>query len=220
MAPTSATDDRPDTMRGPFRAGRGRTSRRGTARRAGGWLLAALLAAACGTEGAADGEPAVRSGEAAAPSAVRDSVLTELRSYYGDFSARDWEAFVDHFWPDATITTVWRPPGEERERVTVQTAEAFAEAGPEGPGSREIFEEEMMSHRADVDEEAGVAVVWADYRARFGDPGDVAEWRGTDVFTLLRHGGRWRIASLVFVPEDGEDSTPDDGPETGASSSP
>lgn len=180
----------------------------------------AALAAACGGSPDAGGE--ARAG-AAADSAVasdatgadrpdvgsptgqaaRDSVLAELRAYYRDFSARDWEAFRDHFWTDATITTIWRPEGEAKERVLVQTAAEFAEAGPQGPGSREIFEEEMTSHRADVDAAAGVATVWADYRARFGDPGEVMEWTGTDVFTLLRHDGRWRIASLVFVPEGG-----------------
>lgn len=189
------------------------------------FLASAVLFAGCGSdvaseEGreaearAASDAPAARDGtggsapEAVADAAARDSVLVELRAYYRDFSARDWKAFREHFWPDATITTIWRPGGEERERVMVQTAGDFADAGPEGPGSREIFEEEMVSHRVDVDGRAGVATVWADYRARFGDPGDVTEWGGTDVFTLLRHDGRWRIASLVFVPEAGDDAPP------------
>ena len=176
--------------------------------------LAVALSVACGQDpGRDEGSAAASPRSGAAEDSAREAVLAELGSYYRDFSARDWEAFVDHFWPDATITTIWQPEGEPRPRVTVQTAAEFAEAGPEGPGSREIFEEEMTSHRADVDGAAGVATVWAGYRARFGDPGDVMEWTGTDVFTLLRHGGRWRIASLVFVPEAGEG--PDTEGETG-----
>jgi hypothetical protein len=179
-------------------------------------LAGALLAVACGPEPAPeeerDADAAVARDHARGLDAdtVHEAVLAELRAYYQDLSARDWQAFRDHFWSDGTITTIWRPQGEEEERVMVQTAAEFAEAGPEGPGSREIFEEEMVSHRADVDGRAGVATVWAGYRARFGDPGDVTEWEGTDVFTLLRHDGRWRIASLVFVPESGGGSEAED----------
>ena len=52
------------------------------------------------------------SAQAALPSEEEDSsgergeVLAELRRYYADFSARDWEAFASHFWKGATITTV------------------------------------------------------------------------------------------------------------------
>ena len=165
--------------------------------------LVVALGTGCGPDSGRDegSASAGSSRSAAGEPAPREAVLGELEAYYRDLSARDWAAFREHFWADATITTIWRPPGEERERVTVQTAAEFAEAGPEGPGSREIFEEEMTSHEIDVDGPAGVATVWADYRARFGDPGDVTEWEGTDVFTLLRHERRWRIASLVFVPD-------------------
>lgn len=203
-------DPRRPQTRGPFRHRRGERRSRAAILPVAGLVLAAALAPACGTDGrGGDGSPA-----------ARDSVLAELRAYYRVLSARDWETFPDHFWPDATITTVWGPEGGPGPRVWVQTAAEFAEAGPEGPGSREIFEEEMVSHRAEVDATAGVATVWADYRARFGDPGDVAEWEGTDVFTLLRHDGRWRIASLVFVPDRGDGSGDGEGPPGGEGSGP
>ncbi len=48
-----------------------------------------------------------------------------------------------------------------------------------------------------------LAQVWAAYEARFGDPGDIQEWTGIDAFTLLRFDGRWRIASIAFVANDG-----------------
>lgn len=152
------------------------------------WLLTA-----CGETDAGPDE------SAATVQGARAEILAELQEYYADFSARDWEAFSDHFWPDATITTVWQPPGETGERVVVTSVAQFVEQAPEGPGSREIFEEEMTS--ADLRVTGNLAQVWARYSARFGDPGDVAEWEGTDAFTLLKHEGSWRIVSLVFASD-------------------
>ncbi|MBW3554544.1 MAG: nuclear transport factor 2 family protein [Gemmatimonadetes bacterium] len=48
--------------------------------------------------------------------------------------------------------------------------------------------------------EGPLAQAWARYEARFGDPGDVAEWSGIDAFTLMKHDGRWRIVSLAYAP--------------------
>ena len=94
-----------------------------------GWT-ALLLVAACGPDGP-EGEPAAAPGGPA-----RAEVLAELEAYYADFSARDWDAYSDHFWPGATITTVWRPPGEDADRVVVTSVPEFVERAPEGPGSR------------------------------------------------------------------------------------
>lgn len=148
-----------------------------------------VLVAACGPDG---GGERSRSAEAA-----RTEIRAELEAYYVDFSARDWPAFSDHFWPGGTITTVWRPPEEEGERVVVTSIPDFVDQAPQGPGSREIFEEELLS--AEIRVTGNLAQAWARYSARFGDPGDVAEWEGTDAFTLMRHDGRWRIVSLAFA---------------------
>lgn len=132
--------------------------------------------------------------------ATRAEIVAELEAYYADFSARDWEAFADHFWKGGTITTVWRPPEEESERVVVTTIPDFVARAPEGPGSREIFEETMLG--AEVRVTGNLAQAWARYAARFGDPGDVMEWEGTDAFTLMKHDGRWRIVSLVYAGDE------------------
>jgi hypothetical protein len=127
------------------------------------------------------------------------AVLTALRAYYRDFSARDWSAFADHFWPDATIATIWQPPGEDSIRVVATAIPDFIAQAPSGPGSRAIFEESMIDARIRV---AGdLAQAWVRYRARFGDPGATREWAGVDAFSLLRHGGQWRITSLAFQGE-------------------
>jgi hypothetical protein len=133
------------------------------------------------------------------PDSLRTEVLGFVESYYAALSARDWEAFQEHFWPGATISTVWRPPGEDSSRVVVGTVPGFVERAPEGPGSREIFQERMIG--AEVLLSGGLAQVWALYRARFGDPGDVTEWVGIDAFTLMKHQGTWKILSIAFAPE-------------------
>jgi hypothetical protein len=137
------------------------------------------------------------------PAPVTDSaraeVLVFLESYYDAFSDRDWDRFAEHFWPGATITTVWQPPGEPAAQVTVTTVPEFVRQAPEGPGSREIFEERMLA--AELHVRGTLAQAFARYRARFGDPGEVAEWEGIDSFSLLHHDGEWRIVALSFASE-------------------
>jgi len=131
---------------------------------------------------------------------MEDEVRAELLSYYADFSARDWEKFAGHFWPDATLTTVWQPPGEPTPRVVVTPIPEFIAKAPEGPGSKPIFEEKMTS--AEMRIHGNLAQVWARYEAKFGEPGQVAEWSGIDAFTLMKHDGRWRIVSLAYTGEE------------------
>ena len=128
-------------------------------------------------------------------------VRLALEAYYDAFSDRDWPRFRESFWSGATLTTVWQPPGEDAPRVEAVTVPEFVARAPEGPGSREIFEERMLS--ADVRTRGDLATAWVRYRARFGDPGEVAEWEGTDVVTLLRHDGAWRIVSLAYAAGEG-----------------
>lgn len=134
------------------------------------------------------------------PPALRDEVIEFLSSYYESFSARDWPRFADHFWPGATITTVYQPEGQSTPRVVAHTVPEFVAAAPMGPDSREIFEERMLA--AEVRVRGDLASVFARYRARFGDPGDISEWAGIDSFSLMKQDGEWRIVALSFVPED------------------
>ncbi len=127
---------------------------------------------------------------------ARTQVRALLTRYYRDFSARDWEAFVTHFWEGATITTIWAPEGETERRVLALSIPDFvAEAGM-GPDSKAIFEETMG--RTEVWVHENLAAVWAEYQARFGNPGDIAEWSGIDAFTLMKHKGMWKITSIAF----------------------
>jgi hypothetical protein len=164
--------------------------------------LALAAAAACSQpDTAADTAPLIPD-LAASPDSVRDQVLAVVEQYYADLSAREWSFVRDHFWPGATLSTVWQPPGEPDARVVSTTIEAFIEQAPQGPGSRSIFSESMTS--AHVRANNDIAQVWAAYDARFGDPGDVQEWTGIDAFTLLRFEGRWRISSIAYMSTDGD----------------
>ena len=131
--------------------------------------------------------------------ADRAELVAFLESYYDAFSDRDWERFKDHFWTDATLTTVWPPAEGAPERVLVTTITEFIEQAPLGPGSREIFEERMTALEISV--HGDLATVYSHYLARFGDPGEIIEWEGIDSFQLMRHEGRWRIVSLAFLSE-------------------
>ena len=127
------------------------------------------------------------------------AVLAELAGYYRDFSARDWSAFSSHFWPGADIATAWQPPGDSAVRVVITPVPEFVAGAPEGPGSRTIFEESMLG--AEIRVNGDLAQAWVRYRARFGDPGDVMEWEGTDAFLLMRLDGVWKIVELAFAPD-------------------
>jgi hypothetical protein len=132
---------------------------------------------------------APRSGDVVA---VRD----EVQRYYEVLSARDWPAYRDLFWPQATLTTVWQPPEATEPGVVVKTIEDFIAHTAEGPDSQPIFEERLLG--AEVSVVGDLAVVWTRYEAIFGVPGTLVHWEGVDAFTWMRHGGRWRIVALAY----------------------
>lgn len=125
-------------------------------------------------------------------------IRAELESYYADFSARDWEAFPTHFWPGATLATIWQPPGRPAPMVEIITIPEFLARTAEGPDSMPIFEERMTGVFILV--EGPLAHAWADYEATFGEEGNLMEWSGIDAITLLRHEGVWRIVSVGYAP--------------------
>jgi len=124
-------------------------------------------------------------------------VYREVQAYYADFSARDWDRFAAHFWPGATLTTVWTPKGESAAQVATFTIPEFVKAAPAGPGSKAVFEEKMETGSVRIEND--LAQVWSYYTLRFGDAGDVGTTRGVDSITLMRHGGSWKITSIAYT---------------------
>jgi hypothetical protein len=153
-----------------------------------GIILAGILCASafgCG-KGPSQGSSCVENRE----------ILQEVRAYYKDMSRRNWNAYRDHFWPNATITTAWTKPGDSLKRVHVITIDEFIRETPNGPDSQPVFSEEMTSSRIECT--GNLAIVWTDYSVRFGKPDSLMEWEGRDLFTWMKLDRQWRIVSLVF----------------------
>ena len=156
-------------------------------------MAARVILSGLGCMAAACARPSVETGDDVA-------VREHLMRYYDALSARDWTMLPASFWPDATLTTIWQPPGEPAQRVWATTVPAFIAAAPEGPDSQPIFEERPTSMELRV--EGPLASAWVRYRARFGAPDALVCWTGTDLFTLIRHDEKWRIASVAYVSDD------------------
>ena len=125
-----------------------------------------------------------------------EAVEAKLEEYYKDMSARDWKKYRSHFWDNATITTAWKQDGDSAAKVDVTTIDDFIKETPNGPDSQPIFEETMTDSKINV--QGNIAEAWVNYEAKFGTPDSLAHWKGMDVFTFMRHGGEWKIVSLVF----------------------
>jgi hypothetical protein len=144
----------------------------------------------------------VRRATPGAPNPDEETLRAAVQRYYRDMSARDWPAYAASFWPRATLTTVWQPPGESAPRVVVTTIDSFLVMTGQGPDSKPVFEERLLGQEVRVI--GNLALVWARYEARFGDSVEVQTWRGVDAFTWMKHEGTWRIASLAYGPEPGQ----------------
>ncbi len=129
--------------------------------------------------------------------AEHDSIRTFLTNYYDAMSRRSWSEYKGFFWEKATLTTVWQPRGLTEPAVVVVTIDDFIRQTPEGPDSKPIFEEKMTAP-PEVRVEGNLASAWARYNAKFGAEDDLTEWNGTDVFTLMKHNGEWKIVSLAY----------------------
>ena len=90
---------------------------------------------------------------------LRAEIMAELTSYYKDFSDRHWNRFATHFWPGATITTIWAPSGETARRVVASTVEQFVAEAALGPDSKSIFSERMGE--SEIHLHGNLAIVWA-----------------------------------------------------------
>jgi hypothetical protein len=125
---------------------------------------------------------------------------SRVREYYSIMSSRDWEAYRDFFWPQATLSTIWQAPGDSEPEVHISTISEFIEATPEGPDSQPVFEEVPL--RIEIDVRGNLAIAWVNYEARFGSEDHLMEWKGTDIFTWMKHRNEWRIIALAYSSED------------------
>ena len=165
-------------------------------------ILAVLAAAGCAATGPAKPagtDPLRSTADRINRERQRVIILSELAGYYRDLSARDWDGVASHFWRGAVVTTVWQPDGESERRVDFISVPEFIAAIDPGPDGEVFFEEHLTN--AEVHFEGNVAVVWAEYQARLGEPGDIRQWTGIDAFTLIKHVGIWKSTSMAFAAE-------------------
>ena len=136
---------------------------------------------------------------------AEQEVEEELAAYYRDFSTRDWNAVGGHFWEGAILVTIGQPSGETEERVVITPISSFLAEAAKAQTPAEEFESWLIDSKVRI--QGRVAQVWARFGARLKVPAgaEVMEWEGTDAFTLLRHGGTWRITSLILGQRDPEE---------------
>jgi hypothetical protein len=158
--------------------------------------------AACRVEHAASGRPvgAVVGLPPAADSAASAEISSALRLYYARLSRRDVKVLSRSFWPGATVAIIMRTRTDSTERVRAVPIEDLANRGRAAKDCPVSFSDEMGS--ATIVAYGPLAEAWVTYRARCGVTRDSAVTHyGVDAFLLMRHHGRWRIASLAFTHE-------------------
>ncbi len=126
-----------------------------------------------------------------------DSIHNFLKEYYDVMSSRQWLEYRDFFWDNATLTTAWQPPDASVPRVSIITIDDFISQTSLGPDSKPIFEEKMTSV-PDIQITNNIAVAKAAYEVKFGTKDSLLNWKGHDVFTLMRHNRKWTIVSVVY----------------------
>ncbi len=131
------------------------------------------------------------------PVAAEDpDVRSLLDSYYRDYAAGDGAALAEHFWPDATLTTIRSRAFGENSSVVVMRVHDYVRQHM-GAGVRATpLRIEIEPPR--IDRIGAVASAVTCYHAVDPSGHEAQSWRGADLFSLVRHDGRWRIASLVF----------------------
>ena len=136
-------------------------------------LFVTLLVLACRT----DNQSSPTSSRNLSPdSLVQKELHMLLENYYQTMSDRDWPAYKKFFWANATLTTVWQKPEDEKAKIHVATIDEFVAQTPHGPDSQPIFEEKMQS--AEIEVRGNLAQVWAKYQAKFGSTDQLMEWEG------------------------------------------
>lgn len=147
----------------------------------------------------AQAEPAPAGSVSDAPTESIDvdpQVRAVLTAYYDDFASGDWARVAKHFWPDATLVTIRSPGLGATPAVVVTRIDDYVHRHL-GDGARSApLRIALESSR--IETFGSVASAITHYRAVDPSGSEAQSWRGADLFSLVRHEGEWRIASLVF----------------------
>jgi len=123
-------------------------------------------------------------------------VLVLLERYYDGFAAGDWSRVAENFWPNATIVTIRSPDmGAPPTVVSMRIEDYVARHADSGVRPSPL---KLTLDLPRTETNGSVSSVFVRYRAVDPSGADEQSWRGVDLFSLVRHEGEWRIASLVF----------------------
>jgi hypothetical protein len=96
----------------------------------------------------------------------------------------------------ATLTTVWQTDSSSNPDIFTSTIDEFLDQTKDGPDSQPVFEEKMVESEIVVKQ--NLANAWVKYDAKFGSEDNLMTWSGYDLFSLIKHEGEWKIASIVY----------------------
>jgi hypothetical protein len=119
-----------------------------------------------------------------------------LVDYYQTFSDRNWPEYKSFFIDKATLTTVWQTDSSSNPDIFTSTIDEFLDQTKDGPDSQPVFEEKMVESEIVVKQ--NLANAWVKYDAKFGSEDNLMTWSGYDLFSLIKHEGEWKIASIVY----------------------
>lgn len=120
-----------------------------------------------------------------------------ILEYYEVMSARNWPAYREFFSEKAILTTVWQDSTEANPQIFSNTISGFLAQTSSGPDSQPIFEEKPVHIEMEI--KNNLAAVWVNYEAKFGSENNLIEWKGYDLFSLIKFEDQWKIASLTYI---------------------
>jgi hypothetical protein len=123
-------------------------------------------------------------------------VYDVLERFYRDFAHGDWSSMGERFWPGASVIAIRRREQDGEKQVVTESIEACIERLRAQVSRTKPLEITFDEYR--IEPTGAIAQASIKYSA-IDTSGDAPQsWSGTDAFTLVRHEGEWRIASLVF----------------------
>jgi hypothetical protein len=123
-----------------------------------------------------------------------------ITEYYSVMSQREWDTYKTFFADKAILTTIWQEPNDLEPKLLINSITEFLAQTGIGPDSQPIFEERPL--KIDIKRKNNLANAWVYYEARFGTEDNLIEWRGYDLFSLLKFNEKWYIASITYVSDE------------------
>lgn len=102
----------------------------------------------------------------------------------------------------ATLTTIWLDTSDTNPQIFTNTISEFVAQTANGPDSQPVFEEKPLT--IDVEIKNNLASVWVKYEAKFGSENEIIEWKGHDLFSLLKFNDKWYITSISYISDESE----------------